>query len=430
MPGRAAHGQSPDAKIGNFVPKCENRQIVQIRIQQLDPSALPHFVIFGLPYSPNVGDGVIADCLRAGLLEAVPDSAVQCIDISGRKSFGEVTVKRRSLALAILRVLPRPLAQRLVMFRLSRLLDGFETGWRQAAAGVDLAIIGGGQIFSDADLNFCLKIERVARILNAIGCPVVVHAAGVAQNWSPRGRALFRRLLKCNLCAVGLRDETSISNWRDQMGEHGPQPALTRDPALIAAQVYEPGEVTQDSRVGLCVTDPAILSYHAEGGKSAISRSGTFAEIALALVARGHRVTLFCNGAAEDRAALSAAQTQPEIAAAIAGGQIDIAPPPDTPAELAGIIGQLRAVIAHRLHACILGYAFRRPIVGLGWDRKLESFFQSVGLEDYFLSAKSFTPEKAAQLIEAAEQSGIDPDRHAAVVAETRSAIRAILSAL
>lgn len=391
---------------------------------------MPRFVIFGLPYSPNLGDGVIADCLRAGLLEAAPDSTVHCIDISGRKSFGEVPVKRRLLALAILRLLPRPLAQRLVMFRLSRLLDGFEAGWWQAAAGTDLAVIGGGQIFSDADLNFCLKIERVARILASIGCPVVVHAAGVAHNWSPRGRALFRHLLKCDLRAVGLRDEASISNWSDQMGEDGPQPVLTRDPALIAAQVYEPGKVTESSQVGLCVTDPAILSYHAEGGKSAIRQNGTFAEIALALVAHGYRVTLFCNGAAEDRTALSAVQSQPEIAAAIAGGQIDIAPPPDTPAELAAIIGQLRAVVAHRLHACILGYAFQRPIVGLGWDRKLESFFQSVGLEDYFLSEKSFTPKKVAQLIEAAQQSGIDPDRHAAVVAEARSAIRAILTAL
>ncbi|WP_161594569.1 polysaccharide pyruvyl transferase family protein [Marimonas lutisalis] len=391
---------------------------------------MSRIVILGLPYSPNVGDGVIADCLRAGLLEAAPEAEVQCIDISGRQGFGEVTVKRRSLALAVLRALPRPLAQRLVMFRLGRLLDGFEPDWRQAAAGADLAIIGGGQIFSDADLNFCLKIERVARVLDASGCPVVVHAAGAARNWSPRGRALFRRLLECDLRAVGLRDETSIRNWRDQMGDDGPRPVLTRDPALIAAQVYKPGEVTQDSPFGLCVTDPAILSYHAEGGKTAISQSGTFAEIALALVARGHRVTLFCNGAVEDREALSATQTQPEIAAAMESGQIDIAPPPDTPAELAAIIARLRAIVAHRLHACILGYAFRRPIVGLGWDRKLESFFQSVGLEDNFLPANSLTQENVAHLLEAAVKSGIDPDRHAAVVAETRSAIRAILAAL
>ncbi|MEZ5687513.1 MAG: polysaccharide pyruvyl transferase family protein [Caenibius sp.] len=396
-------------------------------MQQVDPSALPCIVIFGLPYSPNVGDGAIADCLRAELLAAAPGSSVQCIDISGRKTFGEYPVKHRSLALAILKILPRPVAQRLVMFRLNRMLDRFEPGWREAAARADLAIIGGGQIFSDADLNFCIKIERVARILGSIGCPVIVHAAGVARNWSPRGRTLFRRLLTCDLRAVGLRDENSISNWRDQMGEGGPQPILTRDPALLADQVYGVGEVSESSRVGLCVTDPAILSYHAEGRNSAIDQSTTFAEIALCLLARGNLVTLFCNGALEDRAALSAVQAQPGIAAAIATGQIDIAPPPNTPAELAAIIGKLRAVVAHRMHACILGYAFRRPIVGLGWDKKLDSFFRSVGLGDCFLPASSFTPEKATQLVETALQTGIDPDRHAAIISETQSAIRAIL---
>jgi polysaccharide pyruvyl transferase WcaK-like protein len=424
------HSQSSGARDRKFRAKFRGLFHSETEVQKSDPSALPRFVIFGLPYSPNLGDGVIAECLRAGLQEASPGSAVQWIDISGRKDFGEVTIKRRSLALAILRWLPRSITHRLVMFRLGRLLDGFEAGWRQIAAEAELAIIGGGQIFSDADLNFCLKIERVASILETIGCPVVIHAAGVAHNWTPRGRSLFRRLLKCDLRAVGLRDETSISNWIDQMGTDGPKPVMTRDPALIAAQVYKPDGIATSRSIGLCVTDPAILSYHAEGGKSAISHSGTFAEIALALAALGHRVTLFCNGAVEDRAALSAARLRPEIAAGIGAGQINIAESPETPAELAALVGSFEAIVAHRLHACILGYAFRRPIVGLGWDRKLESFFQSVGLEDYFLPAHSFTPDRAAQLAEAALRSGIDPDRHAAVVAEARAAIRAILDAL
>ena len=391
---------------------------------------MARIVIFGLPYSPNVGDGVIAECLRAGLADAAPDSEVTCIDISGRNDFGQITVKRRSLALAVLRALPRAIAQRLVLIRLGRMLDGFEPRWRAAVDGADLAIIGGGQIFSDADLNFCIKINRVARILDAAACPVVVHAAGVARNWSPRGRTLFRALLSCDLRAVGLRDRPSIRNWQDQMGQGGPSPVLTRDPALIAAQVYAPGSVAEDSRIGLCVTDPAILAYHAENGKTAVSHADIFARIALALVARGASVTLFCNGASEDRAALSAVQAHPEVAAAIAQGTIDAAPPPDTPAALAGTIAGLRAVIAHRLHACILAYAFQRPIIGLGWDRKLESFFESVGLEEYFLPSQALTAEKVAQLAEAAMHAGIDPSRHAAVVAETRATIRGILTAI
>ena len=393
-----------------------------------DHTAPRRVIVFGLPFSPNLGDGVIAECLRAGIVDAAPDCTVECIDISGRRGFGDLPVKRRSLALAVLRLLPRPIAQRIVQARLGTLLDGFEPGWRDAAASADLAIVGGGQIFSDADLNFCLKIERVGRILRDIGCPVVVHAAGVARNWSPRGRELFRSLLDCDLRAVGLRDEPSIENWTRQMGPGGPPPILTRDPALIAAQVYDPAPVSADSRIGLCVTDPALLAYHAEGGRVAIAHSTAFTDIALALVERGHRVTLFCNGAAEDRAALAAVRQQPGIDAAMARGRIAVAAPPATPGDLAATVAGCRAVIAHRLHACILGYAFGRPIVGLGWDRKLESFFASVGLEGCFLPASDFAPAVVVRLVEDALQSGIDRDRHAQVVAEAKSAIRAILA--
>lgn len=386
---------------------------------------MPKILIFGLPYSPNTGDGVIADCLSAGLKAAHPAAEITCIDISGRTGFGEVTVRNRSLALAVLKALPRPAAQALVSFKLGRMLDRFEPAWRRAAAGADLAVIGGGQILSDADLNFCLKIGRVAEILRQEGTPAVVHAAGVARNWSPRGRALFRRLLACDLRAVGLRDGPSMAAWSDQIGGGGPVPHLTRDPALIAGSVYKV-PASGNGRIGLCVTDPAILSYHAEGRKTAVGSRSSFTDIALELAARGHRVTLFCNGAAEDRAAVEAVTRDPGIAAAMAAGTVIAEPPPDTPAELAAIIGRLSAVVAHRLHACILAYAFRRPVVGLGWDRKLESFFQSAGLEPYFLPAADLTPQKAARLLDSALAEGINRARHAAAVAETRAAIQSI----
>lgn len=386
---------------------------------------MPKIVIFGLPYSPNTGDGVIADCLSAGLKETHPGSKITCIDISGRSGFGEVPLRNRSLALAVLKTLPRPAAQAAVSYKLGRMLDRFEPQWRQAVKGADLAVVGGGQILSDADLNFCLKLGRVAEILKDEGIPTVVHAAGVARNWSPRGRALFRQLLDCDLRAAGLRDAPSMAAWQDEIGPGGPAPHLTRDPALIAASVYEVPPAGNGS-IGLCVTDPAILTYHAEGRKAAVSSRNTFRDIALELVARGHKVTLFCNGAAEDRAAIETVLKDPQVSAAVSEGAITNAPPPGTPAELAAIIGQLSGVVAHRLHACILAYAFRRPIVGLGWDRKLESFFQSVGLDPCFLSAGNLTPQKAGSLLDMALAGGIDPAHHAAAVAETRAAIRSV----
>lgn len=389
---------------------------------------MPRIVIFGLPYSPNLGDGVIADCLAHALKQARPGLEVSHVDISGRQDHGEIVVKNRAAILRVLGALPRPLRHALVRARLGRMLDRFEPHWRDAAHAADLAVIGGGQIFSDADLNFPLKLARVARVLQAETRPAVIHAAGVATNWSPAGTRLFRTLVTCDLRAVGLRDAGSIAAWQQQFGTAGPAPRLTRDPGILAADCYGPSPVAPDG-IGLCVTDPMILSYHADRGESGDSGDTLFAGIARALAAN-RRVTLFCNGAAEDRAALRRVADDPCLRDLRADDRLRIAVPAETPRQLAQQVAGFEAVVAHRLHACILGYAYARPIVGLGWDGKLQSFFASVGLEDGFITADRLGVETIASATREAMARGIDAQRHAGTLAETRAHVAMILDDL
>jgi polysaccharide pyruvyl transferase WcaK-like protein len=375
---------------------------------------------FGLCYSSNVGDGIISECLVHGLRAARPEAEVMALDISGRQSAGQTVVGNRSAALKLLSALPKPLRGRLVEARLRPILDRAEPAWRAALDGADLAVLGGGQIFSDADLNFPAKISRVAGLLRQSGTPTAVFAAGVARNWSPRGAELFGRVFETDLRRVGLRDAGSIAAWEAQAGPRGPAPVLTRDPGLLAAACYG-GADAAGRAIGLCVMDMSTARYHAD----ALVAGGpqTYALLARELAARGHEVLLFCNGAAEDRAALAAALG----AAGEAGGRIRGAPPPESPADLAALVRGCRAVVAHRLHACITAYAYARPIVGLGWDGKLEAFFRSVGAEAGFVGAADVTAAQLADHVEAALERGVDAQRHGAVVAEARAAVEELL---
>lgn len=376
-------------------------------------------VQFGLRYSPNLGDGIIAECLAHEIRAQAPGAEVVLIDISGRDGFGAVTVRNRALALKVLGVLPRSLRHRIVRRRLGRLLDRVAPAWAAALQGADLAVIGGGQILADADLNFPLKIARAALVAAEAGVPVVVHAAGVQPGWSREGRALFERLFTADLHRVALRDEPSRAAWTRETGGRGPAPVFARDPGLLAAPCYGPGE--QTGRIGLCITDPAILRYHADGGVAGGSLA-FWRETARALADAGHAITLFCNGAAEDRAALERLGLDPEMAALVQTGALTIAAMPQRPADLARMIGGFRGVVAHRLHACIVAWSYRVPVVGLGWDRKVESFFASVGAEDAFLGAKA-TPAEIAARLQAALDAGTAPETHAKVLAETRAGI-------
>ncbi len=384
---------------------------------------------FGLRFSPNLGDGIIADCIDFGVRALRPGAEVCRIDLSGREASGAVTVRNRSAVLRVLKVLPLFLRQAIVQWKLGRMLDEAAPRWAAIVQGADLALLGGGQLFADADLNFCLKVARAAEILQAAGVPLVVYGVGVSKGWTRRGAELFRAVLQADLRQVGVRDELSRMAWQAQMAGLGPEPVLTRDPGLLAAQCY--GAATDaGGRVGLCITAPEILAYHADAGVGGTGGLAFYAGLARALCDTGERVMLFTNGAEEDRAALDRLCVLPEIEARIATGHVSIAAPAARPEDLARQIGGYRAVVAHRLHACIVAWSYGRPIVGLGWDRKVQSFFASVQADGFFSDAPDIGGAAVAAMVAAAIAAGVDATLHAEVLAETWAGLDGALGVL
>jgi hypothetical protein len=107
------------------------------------------------------------------------------------------------------------------------------------------------------------------------------------------------------------------------------------------------------------------LTHHADGNVAGQLTGAVefYAGIVSASIASGYSVALFSNGAAEDAALLQKVVNDPSIR-----GLEDVIVPkqPTTPRELAHVIAGCSAVIAHRLHACIVAYSYQRPVVGLG----------------------------------------------------------------
>lgn len=384
-------------------------------------------VQFGLRYSPNLGDGVIAECIALAIAARRPDATVVPVDLSGRKAFGEVMVANRERILAVIDRLPLSLRQALVTWKLSRLLDRVAPQWQEAVDGADLAIIGGGQIFADANLNFPLKIARASAVLAASGTPTAVYGVGVARNWTRKGAALFAKVAETDLRMIGVRDAGSDDAWRAQM-RGGPAPELTLDPGLLAVETY--GAVPAAEGLGLCVTDFTLLAHHATGSVAGAAQSARdfYVAIAETAAARGHVVCLFCNGAAEDAALLAEVAGDPRIIALRATGSVRVPDTPRTPTALVAIIAGCATIVAHRLHACIVAYSYRRGIVGLGWDAKLESFFQTAGVAAHFSKDPALTPARIVDMAEAALADGIDPQHHADLMAQAWDGIDRVLA--
>lgn len=392
------------------------------------PQPRPRVRIFNVKYSPNLGDGLLSECLEQALVECGADESTCSIDLAARSAYGRGTAGRSAL-MRMLQSLPpalRRLAVRLPLAVQSR--RRWLPHYRAALRDADCVVIGGGNLIADLDLNFPTKLALAIHEAADRGLPVFIYGCGVSSGWSRQGAALLQQALaRGAVRQVFLRDERSISLWHDLFGEHAGLPArLVRDPGLLAGERYglgasqpRPGAVL----VGLNVTAPVAVQYHAAHAPQARQLEDWYLNLAETLVARGFRVAVFTNGSPEDRAC--AARLRSAFETIAPPGQISF-PEADTPGELARLISGLGGLIAFRMHAIIASYACRIPFVALDWDPKLASFVHSIDHGEWLVDPASTPAETAAFLLAQAMANGIAPNTHARVIAQARYGVESL----
>jgi polysaccharide pyruvyl transferase WcaK-like protein len=393
----------------------------------------PKIVVFNVKYSPNLGDGIIAECLEHELGQFLKGAQIVTLDLAGRTHWSTPGDARTRLTrLALLQRMPGWIRDVTVGVVLGfRLHTELRPAWKLALADADLAVFGGGQLMQDGDLNFPLKLAAAASECHRRGLPVAIFAVGVAPSRSLRGRRLFRRLLRSpRLVHVAARDPQSVSELHS-MGCH--DVALCRDPGLLAARVWPASDRPARTRrlVGLGITHGALLRHHAGDG---IGDHGPelidlYAGLVDNLIAAGYDIVCFSNGAAEDEAIVAIlrgrfSKIDP------AGSRVRAAPRCRAPRDLAALIASFDAVIAHRLHACILAYSYKIPHLGLTWDGKLQAFFATVRRGKYTVPLNATTKAAIVPLLAEACEEGIDRAVHARVLAETTQGVRRLTDAL
>lgn len=394
-------------------------------------TASRNVVLCAVRYSPNLGDGVISDCLEYSLKAHLPDLQVSHIDLAGRDHFGHTSFKNRSLALRLLPRIPRVLRHRLIKAVLGRKLDGLEPGWRAQIAGADRVIIGGGHLFSDADLNFPLKIARIAKLCREMDVATSLYGIGATSGWSRAGTALFATIADTALRYAAVRDAGSREAACAQLPQLGVPVAVVPDPAVIADQCYGPApdavRTAGAGRVGICITANEVLAYHANGAVTGAAGSDLFAQVIDRLCSAGTPVALFTNGAAEDERTLARLWNTPQLACFIADGRLTRHAPFQDPRALAHAISAHDAIIAHRLHASIIAYAYRVPAVGLGWDQKVQSFYAATGRADHCIADSGASAAQICAQLDRARADGIDPAHHDRIRAKAARGIADLL---
>jgi polysaccharide pyruvyl transferase WcaK-like protein len=390
-------------------------------------------LVFNVRYSPNLGDGVLAECLERTLKGCGADIAVETIDLAGRQAYGAAGSGRAKI-LTVLGLLPKALRRRVIELALGRRLRSLRHEWQRRIAAADAVVIGGGNLFQDDDLNFPLKIATVLEGVCRERRPLAVFSVGVTRHWSDRAARLFGGLLANRILHVSVRDGAARENWTAHFG-NAYDVKICPDPGLLARDILPAGRVRparSHPLVGLCVTHPIVLHRHKSiaGNDIPLTAVTEYRQLIEWLVNRGCRIMLFTNGALEDQLFLDEIGRDATCAAYLAAGALVAADRPHTPGELVKILDQSDVVVAHRLHASVIAYSLGIPCVGLGWDNKVESFYRLTNRDESFLQGNDVSVPQLGRLIVEAMDCGIEPQSHWMITEEARRSVAGLVRAL
>lgn len=406
--------------MNNIVPRDSNGTTVRRRI-----------ALFGVKYSSNLGDGIIADCLAMELEAAQPSLQIVPIDLAGRTKFDAASGARRRNLLAILEALPDFMRQRLVPIIIRSLVRwSIRPSWRKSIDDCEAAVIGGGALIADADQNFPIKLEAALNLCAAKDIPVAIAHVGVSKDWSRPGHLrLSQGLSRASVFATTFRDPASRDLFAEQFAFAGaPNPEVATDPGILSCEVYGPVTTARRAKVrtiGICVTNAMVLRLHGEGRHDARFLREWLHTVITGLLDKECHVVLFTNGSPEDEA------EKDEIALRFERhAQVSNANRFALPSELALFIAGLDGIIAHRLHACIVAYSYSVPALGLSWDRKLNHFFEMVGQGELVLDPHAVSPFEAIRKLQKAIDDPPPPHEREAVLDDCRQGIESLAKML
>jgi polysaccharide pyruvyl transferase WcaK-like protein len=398
-----------------------------------EPFGSPSLVVrcFNVKYSPNLGDGLLSECLESALIDHGADKATGSIDLAARTKYGDAMLGRGA-ALKALDAMPDALRQSIV--RLPLYVKSI-TEWRpHFAGGLDGAqavALGGGNLISDLDLNFPTKLSVAITEAEMRNLPIAIYACGVGSHWSALGLRWLRTAFSSpNMRAVFVRDSASKSLWDEKMGaQTGHEAVVVRDPGLLAARYYPAPKRVSGRRpvAGLGIISHVAIRYHSKASIDKASLGVWYVDVARRLIAKGFQVRVFTNGGPEDKA--DAVRLESDLRSLGSEEEITFLSQ-ETPAELCAHIADFDVLIAFRMHAIIAAYSYGVPAIALAWDHKLDAFMASVGRRDFVRDVASTPPEACVALALDIAQAGLPQDQHDRILEEAHADVGQLYSAL
>ncbi|GEM_PF-4520379 len=389
--------------------------------------------VIGEVFSPNLGDGVIADCM--GLLVERAGAEPVHVDLSGKSEWSDsYTIRTAGMAPVVRRAARAmiPTSVRASM-REREWLRGTHNDLAARVASAsrecDAAIIGGGQLLIDNMLRFPMKIRSACAGLRDSGITkVAILGCGVGHQWSGRAKSILNEAFESmDLVWVGVRDPKSCDVIRGVLPNHSDRAHWSTDVAVWSDEAYKLAPADPDSDrtlVGIGIIDPrnALGKIVSDDDPRITKLIDGWVRVIRGLEARGHKVALFSNGDPEDHGFAE------RIAGSCASAELKARP--ERPDQLVGQIAGFGSVIAHRLHANIIAYALRVPSLPLVWDKKVEGFAKITDRADLCLQRENQSPDEILAAHSRVLERGFSIDNWTSNREHTTSHVREVIDLL
>lgn len=396
----------------------------------------PKIRLFNAKFSPNLGDGLLSECLEAALIEMGADQETWSIDLAGRREYGDEMMGRAAI-MSVLDKMPPPMRKNLIRVPLAiKAARNWRPHYAALLHGANATVIGGGNLLSDMDLNFPTKLTLAVEEAEKARLPVFVYAAGVARDWSKRGEAMLKTAFgKSIVKGIFVRDAESKQQWDTRFGQAtGHIATVVRDPGLLAQEVYAissrySSKQAVNSRpvFGIGLMSHLAIRYHSAVAPSRDFLDQWYVDLAKEAINQGYQVCAFTNGSPEDRS--YAADLYGRLRE-LGDDSILSFPTSATPRELCEIIAHLDVLVAYRMHAIIAAYSLGVPAIALTWDRKLTSFMKSVDREHWLGDVNKLPAVDCVKLATETREEGILDEKRLKVLNEARDGVRQLYAVL
>ena len=330
-----------------------------------------HILLVGEKYSSNLGDGVICEVVE-NIFKSKKFEIIN-FDISGRTEYSkennEFNLKKENLM-----YMKYNLKKVLSFFGYSKNGKNFEKIFRKfkqnfsnivAKNKIDSVVFAGGQMFIDTFIyqinyicNYCEK-NNIDVIFNCCGSGFILNKA-VLQN------VLNSEAVKY----ISVRDsyEKLKLLTRKEIND-------CYDSAILSSKIYKKAIKPKfEYGVGIMFSTLQPPRMQVQFWKKMIKE----------LVNSGVEFRIFTNGSYKDYSFAKYILNKMNL-----DYKLYLINQPTNPEELINLVLKFQKILSMRLHSMIIAYSYDIPAISISWDKKVNTFFEKIGLKNNCYSLKS-----------------------------------------